>query len=197
MQKIAIFASGNGSNAQHIIEYFTGSDKVDPALVLCNKPDAFVLTRAEKLGIPTILFNREEFFDSDAVMVTLAQHRIEYLILAGFLWLIPKNLIKLYAGKIINIHPALLPRHGGKGMYGMKVHEAVIAAGELESGITIHFVNECYDEGEIIFQARCPVLPSDTPERLAEKIHSLEYRWYPEVIESIVLGNPLPGSRSL
>ncbi len=169
MQKIAIFASGNGSNAQHIIEYFTGNDKVDPALVLCNKPDAFVLTRAEKLGIPTILFNREEFFDSDAVMVTLARHRIEYLILAGFLWLIPKNLIKLYAGKIINIHPALLPRHGGKGMYGMKVHEAVIAAGELESGITIHFVNEFYDEGEIIFQARCPVLPSDTPEKLAEK----------------------------
>lgn len=188
MHRIAILASGNGSNAQRIIEYFAGSTLAEIGLVLCNKPDAYVLTRAENLGVPTLQFTRAEFYSSDTVMISLAQHRIDFLVLAGFLWLIPPNILRLYAGKIVNIHPALLPKYGGKGMYGMKVHEAVIAAREPESGITIHYVNEHYDEGQIIFQVRCPVLPADTPEILAEKIHVLEYRWFPEIIEKVVSG---------
>ncbi len=186
MKRLAILASGNGSNAQRIIEYFSGSSVVEVALVLSNKPDAYVLTRAENLNVPTLLFNRSEFYESDTVLVAIARHRIDFLVLAGFLWLIPANILRLYNGKIINIHPALLPKYGGKGMYGMKVHEAVITARDPESGITVHYVNEHYDEGQIIFQARCPVLPSDTPETLAEKIHALEYRWFPEIIEKVV-----------
>lgn len=186
MHRIAIFASGNGSNAQNIIEYFSGSTLAEVSLLLCNKPGAYVITRAEKLGVPVQLFNREEFYQFDAVVAALASQKIDLLVLAGFLWLIPQNILRLYPGKIINIHPALLPKYGGKGMYGMKVHEAVVAAGEPESGITIHYVDEQYDEGQIIFQAKCPVLPSDTPEMVAEKIHALEYRWFPEIIEKVV-----------
>jgi phosphoribosylglycinamide formyltransferase 1 len=186
MPRLAIFASGNGSNAQRIIEYFAGHPAITINLILCNKPDAFVLKRAEKLGIPALLFDRATFYETDLVQEKLGSCHIDYLILAGFLWLIPPGLLAVYPGRIINIHPALLPKYGGKGMYGQKVHEAVIASGDPESGISIHYVNENYDEGSIVFQAKCPVAEGDTPESLAEKVHALEYRYFPEILEKIV-----------
>ncbi len=186
MPQIAIFASGNGSNAQRIIEYFAGHPTISICLVLCNNPDAHVLVRAEKLGVPAMVFDRSSFYKSSLVCETLTEHRIDFIILAGFLWLIPQNILSAYPGRIINIHPALLPKYGGKGMYGMKVHEAVIAAGDPESGITIHHVDAHYDEGRIIFQAKCIVSEKDTPESLAGKVHQLEYRYFAEVIEEIV-----------
>jgi phosphoribosylglycinamide formyltransferase 1 len=186
MPQLAIFASGNGSNAQRIIEYFTGHPAISISLVLCNNPDAHVLVRAENLGVPAMVFDRSSFYKSSLVCETLTKHRIDFIILAGFLWLIPQNILSAYPGRIINIHPALLPKYGGKGMYGMKVHEAVIAAGDPESGITIHHVDAHYDEGRIIFQAKCIVSDKDTPESLAGKVHQLEYRYFAEVIEEIV-----------
>ena len=186
MQRLAVFASGNGSNAQRIIEYFEGHSAISVNLILCNKPDAYVLTRAEKLGVPARVFNRAVFYETREIPELLLAYHIDYLVLAGFLWLIPKNLLETFQGRIINIHPALLPKYGGKGMYGMKVHEKVIAAGDPESGITIHFVDENYDEGRIIFQATCAISEKDTPEDLAVKVHALEYRYFPEVIEEIV-----------
>jgi phosphoribosylglycinamide formyltransferase-1 len=186
MPRLAVFASGNGSNTQRIAEYFAGHSGISVDLVLSNKPDAYVLTRAEKLGIPSMVFKRESFYGSDSLPAHLLSLNIDYLILAGFLWLIPQNLLDAFPGKIINIHPALLPKYGGKGMFGMKVHEAVIAAKEPESGITIHYVDERYDEGKIIFQSRCPVTGDDTAETLAMKVHALEYRWFPEVIAQVV-----------
>ena len=187
MPRLALFASGNGSNAQRIIEYFTGHPSITTGLVLCNKPDAFVLQRAQNLHVPSFVFSRKTFYETDEIPALLEMNQIDFLILAGFLWLIPVNLLNLYRNRIINIHPALLPKFGGKGMYGMKVHEAVFAAGDRESGITIHHVNERYDEGGILFQAKCPVSDNDTPQSLAEKVHVLEYRYYPEVIEQVVL----------
>ncbi len=186
MSRLAVFASGNGSNAQRITEYFSGHPSISIDLLLCNKPGAYVLTRAEKLGIPAMVFDRASFYETGLVGKTLESHGIDFIILAGFLWLIPKTLIAAFPGRIINIHPALLPKYGGKGMYGMKVHEAVIASGERESGITIHHVDEHYDEGHIIFQAKCPVSVGDTPESLAARIHVLEHTYFPEVIEKIV-----------
>jgi len=186
MPRLAVFASGNGSNAQRIAEYFTGHPAITINLILCNKPDAYVLHRAEKLGIPSMVFDRASFYGNSLVQETLKSYHIDFLILAGFLWLIPQDILTAFPGKIINIHPALLPKYGGKGMYGMKVHEAVIAAGEPESGITIHFVDENYDEGRIIFQAKCIVSQEETPESLAAKVHALEYRYFPEVIEHVV-----------
>jgi len=186
MLRLAIFASGSGTNAQRIIEYFEGHPSVLIGMILCNNPDAFVLTRAKTLGIPAVVFSRGDFYETGRVPELLAENKIDFLILAGFLWLVPQNILKAFRGKIINIHPALLPKFGGKGMYGMKVHEAVIAARENESGITIHFVDEHYDEGRIIFQARCPLSSSETPGSLAAKIHQLEYRYFPEVIEKTV-----------
>jgi len=186
MYRIAIFASGNGSNAQRIIEHFKSHRYVTVGLVLCNKADAPVTGRAAGFGIPVGVFGRADLYDSGKVAALLEKKQITHLILAGFLWLIPAELITRYRGRIINIHPALLPKYGGKGMYGMKVHEAVIASGDAESGITIHKVNEHYDEGSIIFQARCRVEPGDTAETLAARVHELEYRYYPEVIEKIV-----------
>ncbi len=183
MKKIAIFASGSGTNAQNIIEYFQGHQTIMVALVLSNRKDAYVLTRASTLGVPTFTFTREEFNETDVVMEKLEDAQIDFVVLAGFLWLIPKNILHRYAGRMINIHPALLPRYGGKGMYGRHVHEAVINSGDAESGISIHYVNEKYDEGEIIFQARCPVLKEDTPETLAERVHQLEYEHFPKVVE--------------
>jgi phosphoribosylglycinamide formyltransferase-1 len=188
MKRLAIFASGNGSNAQRIIEYFNHHPHIRPDIVLSNNPRAGVLQRAGTLGVPAVVFTRHEFYDTGYVTDLLAVQNVSHLILAGFLWLVPAPLLHAYAGRIINIHPALLPAYGGKGMYGMKVHQAVIAAGETESGITIHYVNEQYDAGEIIFQARCPVMASDTPETLASRIHELEYRHFPEVIEKVVNG---------
>ncbi|MDP1622391.1 MAG: phosphoribosylglycinamide formyltransferase [Bacteroidales bacterium] len=186
MARLAIFASGNGSNAQRITEYFTGHPTISINLILSNRPDAYVLHRAEGLGIPARVFNRTTLYETSDIPALLMKYQIDFIILAGFLWLIPQNLLTLYTGRIINIHPALLPKYGGKGMYGMKVHEAVIASGEHESGITVHYVDENYDEGQIIFQAKCIVSEADTPESLASRIHELEYRYFPEVIEKVV-----------
>jgi phosphoribosylglycinamide formyltransferase-1 len=185
---IAIFASGNGTNAQRIAEYFTGNPEIKIKRIYCNNPDAFVLKRAQKLGIPTLTFNRKQFYETDLVLDSLVEDQTDLIVLAGFLWLVPGSILKKYHNRIINIHPALLPKYGGKGMYGMFVHESVIRAGEKESGISIHYVNEKYDEGEIIFQAKCKVDAEDTVESLAKKIHQLEYKHYPEVIEKILTG---------
>ena len=187
MKRIAIFASGNGTNAQQIIEYFYGSHQVSIGLILSNNPKAYVLERARKANIPTVCFNRKEFYESNFILDILTVQGIGFIVLAGFLWLIPEYLLDAYTGNIINIHPALLPKYGGKGMYGMRVHETVIQSGDKESGITIHYVNEKYDEGQIIFQAKCRVEADDTPESLAEKIHILEHLNYPRVIESVIL----------
>jgi phosphoribosylglycinamide formyltransferase 1 len=179
MKKIAIFASGSGTNAQRIIEYFKGHPEISVSMVFCNKPDAIVLERVKKLFVDSMVFSRWEFYETDLVLQKLRDINIDFIVLAGFLWLIPETLLKAYKNKIINIHPALLPKFGGKGMYGIRVHESVIQSGDKESGITIHYVNEKYDEGQIIFQAKCQVEPGDTAESLAGKIHKLEYKAFP------------------
>ncbi|MFA4852510.1 MAG: phosphoribosylglycinamide formyltransferase [Bacteroidales bacterium] len=183
---VAIFASGNGSNAQRIIEYFSGNPYVKISLVLSNKKDAYVLERAKKLSVPSFTFTSAELRNTNAVLEKLKEYEIGFIVLAGFMIKIPDPLIKMYSCRIINIHPALLPKYGGKGMYGEHVHTAVINAVEKESGITIHFVNEKYDEGKIIFQAKCNIFTNDTPETLASKVHELEYRYYPEIIEKVI-----------
>lgn len=187
MKKIAIFASGSGSNAENIIQYFAQKPQFCVKSVFCNVPDAYVLERAKKYNVPTLVFNREEFRNPDKVFRQLQEQEIDFIVLAGFLWLMPSFITAAWPNKIVNIHPALLPAYGGKGMYGHHVHEAVIAAGEKESGITIHYVNDHYDQGAIIFQAKCPVLPTDTPDDLAARIHELEYRYFPEIIEKTIL----------
>ena len=186
--RIAIFASGSGTNAENFFKYFKGSENIEIALLACNKKDAYVLNRANNHGIPTLVFGRKDFYESDKTVDELSAKKIDYIILAGFLWLIPKNLIEAFPDRIINIHPALLPKYGGKGMYGMKVHEAVKTARETESGITIHLVNEKYDEGRILFQQSTSVSPEDTPEDIANKVHQLEYECFPEVVKQFVLG---------
>jgi phosphoribosylglycinamide formyltransferase-1 len=183
---VAIFASGNGSNAQKIIEHFSGNSHIKIALILSNKKDAFVIQRAKKMNIPSLSFTTAEFRNTAAIQEKLKEYNIGFIVLAGFMIMIPDSLIDMYPGRIVNIHPALLPKYGGKGMFGENVHCAVIAAKEKESGITIHYVNESYDEGKIIFQARCEVKEDDTPETLAAKIHELEHRFYPEVIERVI-----------
>lgn len=187
VKQLAIFASGAGSNAQRIIDHFREKRQVKIALIVCNKPGAGVLGIAEKEGIPVLLIEKEQFFRGDAYTKALKEKNIDLIVLAGFLWKIPEALIKAYPGKIVNIHPALLPKYGGKGMYGQFVHAAVIAAGEKESGITIHYVDEHYDHGDIVFQATCPVFPEDTPESLAKRIHELEHRHFPVVIEELLM----------
>ena len=186
---IAIFASGAGSNASKIIEYFHQQDKwvARVKLVVCNKPGAGVLEVARKNAVPTLLIEKEKFFRGNAYADELKAAKIDFIVLAGFLWKIPQRLINYYRNKIVNIHPALLPKFGGKGMYGSKVHEAVINCGEQESGITIHYVDEHYDNGDIIFQERVPVADSETPESLASKIHDLEHTHYPMIIEQLLL----------
>ena len=181
--KVAIFASGAGSNAQKIIDHYRNSSNVSVALIVCNKPEAGVLAIAKKEGIPTLLIDKEPFFRGNAYVDELKAAGIQFIVLAGFLWKIPAALINAYPQKMINIHPALLPKYGGKGMYGRHVHEAVLAAGEIESGITIHYVDEQYDHGNTIFQATCPVYPSDTPEGLAKRVHELEHEHFPMVVE--------------
>jgi formyltetrahydrofolate-dependent phosphoribosylglycinamide formyltransferase len=198
---IAIFASGAGSNAEQIIAASSPSlllkekgeaknkaknSAYKVALIVCNKPGAGVLAIADKAGIPSLLIEKERFFNGDNYLPELTQHNIDFIVLAGFLWKIPVPLIQAYPKKIVNIHPALLPKYGGKGMYGSKVHEAVIAAGETESGISIHYVDEIYDHGEIIFQAKCEVAANDTASSLAQKIHVLEHANYPTVIAGIL-----------
>jgi phosphoribosylglycinamide formyltransferase 1 len=189
MKGIAIFASGAGSNAEKIIEHFAlikNSSSGRIVLIVYNKPQAGVLKIAEANNIPVLLIEKEKFFRGNGYADELKAAGIDFIVLAGFLWKIPSALIKAYPKKIVNIHPALLPKYGGKGMYGMHVHEAVIANKEKESGITIHYVDEVYDHGDIIFQAQCPVLRDDTPEVLARRIHILEHRHYPEIIEKII-----------
>lgn len=184
--RIAIFASGAGSNAQKLIDHFKNSDHIKISLVVCNKPGAGVLDIAAKENISTLLIEKEKFFRGNGYTDELKENKINFIVLAGFLWKIPDTLIKAYPGKIINIHPALLPNYGGKGMYGGHVHQAVIAAGEKESGITIHYVDGHYDNGDIIFQVRCQVLENDTAASLANRIHQLEHEYYPKVIEELI-----------
>lgn len=185
MKKIAILASGSGSNAENLYHYFKNSSVGKVAMFVSNKPDAYVCTRARNLRIPLTLVSKRSLNDGSLTYI-LQQEGIDYVVLAGFLQLVPHDLIAAYAGKIVNIHPALLPKFGGKGMYGDRVHAAVLLAGEKESGITIHEVNEHYDEGRILAQFRCPVYPIDTPESLAQRIHSLEYAHYPQVVEELI-----------
>jgi len=185
MKRIAIFFFFFGTNAQRIIEYFSASKEIFIDSLWSNNENAYALIRAEKLGIETFTFDSDEFYRSNDILDKLYDHRIDMIVLAGFLWLVPRNLTELFT--VINIHPALLPKYGGKGMYGMNVHKAVLASKDKESGITIHQVNHDYDKGKIIFQATCPIMPKDTPETLAARIHELEYEHYPRVIEEIFM----------
>lgn len=189
-RNIAIFASGNGTNAENIIKYFSGNKDIKVKIVMANKADAFVLERAHRLGIPTLYINREQWADATHILTLLHEQQIDFIVLAGFLARIPDALLHAYPNRIVNIHPSLLPKFGGKGMYGNKVHEAVVTAGETESGITIHYLNEHYDEGQIIAQYRCPVLPNDTPQDVATRVHALEYEYYPKVIEQLLQALP-------
>lgn len=186
MTRIAVFASGAGTNAANIISYFHAHRAIGIALIVSNNPQAGVLNVAKRAGIPTLLLTRKDFAEDAPVLAELHRQRIDFIVLAGFLWKIPGPIISAYPNSIVNIHPALLPSYGGSGMYGINVHKAVIRAGEKESGITIHFVDEHYDNGDIIFQEKCPVLPDDTPETLAERIHGLEYAHLPRVVEQVV-----------
>lgn len=189
-RNIAIFASGNGTNAENIIKYFSGNKDIKVKIVMANKADAFVLERAHRLGIPTLYINREQWADATHILTLLHEQQIDFIVLAGFLARIPDALLHAYPNRIVNIHPSLLPKFGGKGMYGNKVHEAVVTAGETESGITIHYLNEHYDEGQIIAQYRCPVMPNDTPQDVATRVHALEYEYYPKVIEQLLQALP-------
>jgi len=186
MTRIAIFASGSGSNAENIVNYFKYNSDVEISLILTNKKDAFVLERAKKLNIKSLIFSKSQFLETDEILMFLNENDINLIVLAGFLLKIPENLIKTFPKKIINIHPALLPKYGGKGMYGDRIHESVIKAKEKESGITIHYVNKHYDDGEIIFQGKCKIESKDTPDDLAKKIHLLEYKYFPKVIENLI-----------
>jgi phosphoribosylglycinamide formyltransferase 1 len=185
-KNIVLFASGAGSNAKQIINYFQGSEKARVALVVCNKPGAGVIEVAEQAGIPLLMIEKDRFFNGDGYTQELQAVSADLLVLAGFLWKIPQTLIDAFPRGIINIHPALLPKFGGKGMYGQYVHQSVINSGEVESGITIHYVDEHYDNGDIIFQTGCPILPGDSPETLAQRIHLLEHMHYPRVVDEVI-----------
>ena len=186
MKNIAIFASGSGSNAENIANYFAGSAEVNISLIICNKADAFVFQRAERLGIPSRLVTKAEMADEEKVLSLLREYHIDFIVLAGYLLLVPKYLVEAFPRAIVNIHPALIPLHCGKGMYGDRVHEDVIKCGDKESGITIHYVNEFFDNGDIIFQAKCPVEPGDDAHAVATKVHALEYAHFPHVIAETI-----------
>tara|TARA_B100000780_G_scaffold254482_1_gene202626 strand:+ start:50 stop:610 length:561 start_codon:yes stop_codon:yes gene_type:complete len=186
MTKIAIFASGSGTNAENIIHYFQGLQGVEIVLVLSNNTEAYVLERAEKYSVPTFIFSKEMLLNTTKVVDELLNSNASIIILAGFLLKIPVSVVKLFPNRIVNIHPALLPKYGGKGMYGMNVHRAVVSNNEKVSGITIHYVNEQYDEGDYIFQASCEVLSSDSPEVVQQKVQELEIIHFPNIIESIL-----------
>lgn len=187
--RIAIFASGSGTNAEEILKRFQRHPSIEVVLLLSNNPQAYALERARKFGVPSKVFTRTIFRESKEVLSWLQEKKVTHLVLAGFMWLVPDYLIQAFPEKIINIHPALLPKFGGKGMYGMHVHEAVKVAGEKETGITIHEVNAQYDEGKILFQAVCKVNETDTPDQIAQRVHQLEYAHYPRVIEEWVSKN--------
>jgi phosphoribosylglycinamide formyltransferase 1 len=191
VRKIAVFASGTGTNAGNLIKYFSTRNSGKVVLVLSNKSHAPVLDRAANLGVESIIFDRDQFYNSQKVLKMLTDKGVDFVVLAGFLWYIPEYLTSAFNKRIINIHPALLPSFGGKGMYGDRVHSAVLEAGEKESGITIHYVNEVYDSGDIIFQARCPVLPGDDIHSLAARVHELEYKYFPRVVEEVILKQPV------
>ena len=183
---IALFASGNGSNAQNIVEHFKENDTLNPCLILTNKADAYVIERAKNMNIPCVVFTGKELRESTKITDLLNDYSIDFIVLAGFLLRIPQNIVDLFPNKIVNIHPALLPKFGGKGMYGDFVHKAVKEAHETETGITIHYVNEHYDDGHIIFQKKVALSETDTPYQIAEKVHALEYEYFPKVIEDIL-----------
>ena len=184
--RLAILGSGNGTNAQQISEYFAGRTDIQVACIIYNKRDAYIAQRAKNLGIEAHYFGRADFYETGTVLQYLHEKQVDWVILAGFLWLVPEAMLEAYPNRIINIHPALLPKYGGKGMYGHHVHEAVVAAGEHESGITIHIVDHNYDRGTTLFQARCTVTPDDTPDTLAAKIHLLEKEHFPRVIDETI-----------
>jgi len=186
MIKLAIFASGSGSNAENIVNYFSNNASVYIDVIISNKPDAYVLERAGKLDIESFVFSKQDFMEPKNILQLLNERRIDFIVLAGFLLKIPEKIITEYSGRIVNIHPALLPKYGGKGMYGDNVHKAVVESGDGKTGITIHFVNDKYDEGDIIFQAECAVDKNDTYDMVARKVRQLEYRYYPEIIEKII-----------
>ncbi len=190
--KLAIFASGTGSNARKIMDYFAGSERVLVSLLVCNKPGVAVIEIAKERSIPVLLIEKEKFFSGDGYLPELQDAGISFIVLAGFLWKIPLKIIQAYPERIVNIHPALLPKYGGKGMYGARVHEAVIQAKDAESGITIHMVDELYDHGSVIFQAWCPVYPEDTADTLAGRIHELEHEHYAKVIEQTLFEQTNP-----
>lgn len=195
INRIAIFASGSGTNAQNIIDYFKKVPGIEVSLVLSNRSSAYVLQRAKDLGVEAASFTREDIYETDRLADQLKKANIDFIVLAGFLWLMPAALINAYPNRILNIHPALLPKYGGKGMYGDRVHKAVKEAGEKETGITIHYVNEQYDEGQVIFQARCAIDPGDDVTQIAAKVHALEYGYYPKIIENVIKSvKIMPGS---
>ena len=186
MTKIAIFVSGSGTNCENIIRHFEGREDVKVALVVSNRSDAFALKRAERLNVPAVVRNKSQFNDEEQMLALLREYDIDFIVLAGFLLMVPDYMIQAYDRRIINIHPALLPRHGGKGMYGMHVHQALKAAGDTETGMTVHWVSNVCDGGEIIAQYRTPVTPDDTPDDIAAKEHVLEMKYFPEVIEQVI-----------
>ncbi len=189
MKNIAIFASGNGTNAENIVKYFSKNEKIHVVLVLSNQAKAGVHERMRPLGIPSFALPKADFVAGEPIRKLLAEYQVDFIVLAGFMCLVSEPLLQAFPNRILNIHPALLPKFGGKGMYGRHVHEAVVTAGEKESGITIHYINEHYDEGQILFQTSCKITPEDTPDTVAEKVHALEYTYYPKVIERLLVGH--------
>lgn len=187
MKRIAILASGSGSNAENIIKYFSVGSEVEVPFVISNRKEVYVHERCKKLGVPSYVYSKADF-ETGVVTKYLIDNKIDMVVLAGFLLRVPDDMLNAYQNKVINIHPSLLPKYGGKGMYGDNVHKAVVENKETESGITIHFLNDKFDEGEHVVQYRCEVLPSDTPEDVAAKVHALEYEWYPKVIEQLLFG---------
>lgn len=185
MKKVVVFASGAGTNAENLVRYFSNHPEIVIPFVLSNTPNAKVHEKMASLGIPSYTFTKTAFTDG-TVLRMLQEHQVDFIVLAGYMLLIDNEMLEAYYQRIVNIHPSLLPKYGGKGMHGDKVHEAVVAAGEKESGITIHYLNERYDEGDVVFQAVCEVLPTDTPDDVAAKVHALEYEWYPKVVEQLV-----------
>ncbi|MDY6801992.1 MAG: phosphoribosylglycinamide formyltransferase [Bacteroidota bacterium] len=186
MNKIAVFASGTGTNAENLIHYFKENKKIEISYLFSNNKNAYVVQRAKNHNIKYHIFSRKEFYNTTNILQILQKNNIDFIILAGFLWLIPDYLVKNYPNRIVNIHPALLPKYGGKGMYGMNVHKAVLKNNEKETGITIHYVNNEYDNGDIIFQAKCPINNDDTAETIAKKVHALEYEHFPKIVEKII-----------
>lgn len=196
MQRLAIFASGSGTNAEALVHHFAGHPEIEIVGIFCNNPSAGVIERATRLDVPLTLFDKTTFISGE-ITEKLRSQNIDYVILAGFLWLIPANMVSAFPDRIINIHPALLPKFGGKGMYGSRVHAAVRAAGEAQSGITIHLVNEQYDEGKVLFQAIFDISETDTAETIAEKCHLLEHRHFPSVVEDFVSRNEVVSTESV